>query len=469
MKDTDQAGLVVLGGGPGGYTAAFRAADLGLDVVLVEREPTLGGVCLNVGCIPSKALLHVVHVLEQARGLSAQGISFDEPRVELEQLRGWKDSVVGKLTQGLAGLARQRGVRVLQGEGHFVGPHELRVRGTRGEQYLQFEQAIIAVGSRPLRLPMLPDDPRIMDSTAALNLADIPERLLVLGGGIIGLEMAEVYSSLGSRVTIVERTEGLLPSCDRDLVEPLRKHISSRYEALLTSTEVTAVVAEERGLRVSFGNGREPAYFDKLLCAVGRAPNGKTLDVDKAGLAVDTMGFINVDKYQRTELPHIYAIGDVVGGPMLAHKASHEGKVAAEVASGLLVANEAQVIPSVAYTDPEVAWVGLTETQARETGRSYRKASFPWMASGRAWTLGAEQGLSKILVDPKTGVLVGAGIVGPNAGELIAEAALAIEMGLEPAEIALTIHPHPTLSETLAFAAETYGGTLTELYLGGKK
>lgn len=465
MEKTVQTGLLVLGGGPGGYTAAFRAADLGLDVVLVERDPYLGGVCLNVGCIPSKTLLHAALVLKQAREISDHGISFSEPVIELTKLRNWKDSVVDKLTQGLAGLAGQRNVKVLQGEGQFAGSHELRLTGPEGDQRILFEQAIIAAGSHPVRLSMLPSDPRIMDSTSALNLEDIPKRLLVLGGGIIGLEMAEIYSSLGSQVTIVERTDDLLPGCDRDLVKPLKSEVSKHYEAVLTKTEVTAVVAEAQGLRVSFNNSQDPAYYDKLLCAVGRAPNGNALNAEKAGFLVDNEGFIRVDEFQRTTVKHIYAIGDVVGNPMLAHKATYEGKVAAEVAAGYEVANDAKVIPSVAYTHPEVAWVGLTETQARVTGRQYIKASFPWLASGRARTFGAEQGLSKLLVDPDTGVIIGAGIVGANAGELIVEAALAIELGLEPSEIALTIHPHPTLSETVAFAAEAYDGTLTELYL----
>lgn len=465
MEKTVQAELVVLGGGPGGYTAAFRAADLGLSVVLVERDPHLGGVCLNVGCIPSKTLLHAAHVLKQAHEFSAHGVHFSKPNIDLCQLRGHKNEVVGKLTQGLAGLARQRGVKVIQGKGQFSGTHELQITGLEGEQRIVFEQAIIAVGSHPVRLPMLPTDPRIMNSTAALNLEDIPKRLLVVGGGIIGLEMAEIYSSLGSQVTIVERSDGLLPGCDRDLVKPLWADISQRYEALLTNTEVTDVVVDGQGLQVSLNNNQETVYFDKLLCAVGRAPNGNFLAAENAGILVDTHGFIKVDEFQRTNIRHIYAIGDVVGGPMLAHKATYEAKVAAEVAAGLSVANDAKVIPSVAYTQPEVAWVGLTETQARKTGRHFRKASFPWLASGRARTFGAEQGLTKLLVDTETGVIIGAGIVGANAGELIAEAALAIETGLEPSELALTIHPHPTLAETLALASEAYDGSLTELYL----
>ncbi|SDK72606.1 dihydrolipoyl dehydrogenase [Billgrantia gudaonensis] len=464
----EQAQLLVLGGGPGGYTAAFRAADLGLDVVLVEREATLGGVCLNVGCIPSKALLHTAHIMDQARGLTEQGIDFGEPDLSLDKLRGWKESVVSKLTQGLAGLARQRGVRVLRGEGRFTGPDSLVVHSEDGARELRFSKAIIAAGSRPARLPFLSEDPRILDSTAALELEDIPERLLVLGGGIIGLEMAAVYAALGSRITVVEQAEGLLPGCDRDLVEPLRKDLEQRYEALYTGTRVAGVQPQACGLKVSFECDRSPEVFDKLLCAVGRLPNGGLLDADKAGVRVDDQGFIAVDEFQRTNVPHVFAIGDLAGGPMLAHKAAHEGKVAAEVAAGLPVANEARVIPSVAYTDPEVAWVGLTETQAQRENRRYEKACFPWMASGRAQTLGAGAGLTKILVEPDSGVLIGAGIVGPSAGDLIAEATLAIELGLEPAEIGLTVHPHPTLAETLAFAAEAYEGTLTELYLGGK-
>lgn len=464
----EQVQLLVLGGGPGGYTAAFRAADLGLDVVLVERDATLGGVCLNVGCIPSKALLHTAHIMDQARGLTAQGIDFGEPELSLDKLRGWKESVVSKLTQGLAGLARQRGVRVLRGEGRFTGPDSLVVHSKDGRRELHFSKAIIAAGSRPAHLPFLPEDSRILDSTAALELEDIPKRLLVLGGGFIGLEIASVYAALGSRVTVVEQAEGLLPDCDRDLVEPLRKELEQRYEALYTGTRVASVQSQAGGLKVSFEGDRSPEIFDKLLCAAGRLPNGSLLDADKAGVRVDNQGFIAVDEFQRTNVAHVFAIGDLAGGPMLAHKATHEGKVAAEVAAGLPVANEVKVIPSVIYTDPEVAWVGLTETQAQRENRRYEKASFPWMASGRAQTMGAGAGLTKILVDPASGVLIGAGIVGPSAGDLIAEATLAIELGLEPAEIGLTVHPHPTLAETLAFAAEAYEGTLTELYLGGK-
>ncbi len=465
--------LVVLGGGPGGYTAAFRAADLGLEVTLVEREATLGGVCLNVGCIPSKALLHAARVIEEAAAFAERGIVFGEPRLELGKLRAWKDAVVARSTKGLSALARQRGVRVLRGSGRLVGPHELEVESGEGTQRLAFEQAILAPGSRVARIPGIPyDDPRVIDSTGALALEEVPGRLLVVGGGIIGLEMATVYAALGARLTIVELTPGLMPGTDPDLVRPLEKRLRERFGAEIhLGTRVAAVEAQKKGLEVSFEGEGAPAAtrFDRVLVAVGRRPNGDAIGAEAAGLAVDAKGFIPVDRQQRSNVPHLFAIGDAVSPPMLAHKATHEGRVAAEVCAGLPASFDARVIPSVAYTDPEIAWVGLTETAAREEGIAYEKATFPWSASGRAGTLGRPDGATKLLFDPETRRLLGAGIVGVGAGDLIAEAALAIEMDCEAADLGLTIHPHPTLSETLAFAAEVFDGTVTDLYLGAKK
>lgn len=463
-----EADLLVLGGGPGGYTAAFRAADLGLSVVLVEQRPTLGGVCLNVGCIPSKALLHCAKILQDAQGLTQMGIDFEPPRIRLEALRGWKDKLVARLCGGLAGLARQRQVRVITGKGQFKDSHHLNVEGG---PTVKFTQAIIAVGSHAATLPSLPDDPRIMDSSAALELNDIPRRLLVIGGGIIGMELASVYAALGAQVTIAELTDGLLPGCDRDLVQPLEKRMAAKFEAILLNTQLVSATAGDDGIKVSFKGRHAPdaQVYDHVLVSVGRRPNGKLIGAQRAGVQVDEHGFIAVDEQQRSNVHHIFAIGDVVGEPMLAHKAAYEGKVAAEVAAGKRAANDAKVIPAVAYTDPELAWVGLTEAQALRAGVRFKKASFPWAASGRAASMGQTDGLTKILVDPETGALLGAGMVGPHAGDLISEAALAIEMGAEPGDIALTIHPHPTLSETLAFAAEAYEGTLTELYLGNMK
>ncbi len=462
--------LAVLGAGPGGYTAAFRAADLGLRVALIERSPTLGGVCLNVGCIPSKALLHAARVIEEAQAMAAHGVRFGKPEIDASKLREWKDSVVGRLTGGLGSLARQRKVTVVHGHGRFVSPHEIRVDDGGAGSTVSFHQCIIAAGSESVRLPGWPDDPRVIDSTGALDL-DLPANLLVVGGGIIGLEMATVYAALGVKVSVVELTDGLMPGCDRDLVKPLQKHVASRYERILTGTKASRVEAVADGLRVTFeGPGAPPTQvYGKVLVAVGRRPNGALLDAPAAGVTVDQRGFIPVDRQMRTNVAHVFAIGDVVGQPMLAHKATHEGKVAAEAAAGLRSHFDATVIPSVAYTDPEVAWVGLTETDARARGVRYEKAVFPWAASGRSLALGRDEGFTKLLFDPESHRIVGGGIVGTNAGDLIAEVALAIEMGADAADIGLTIHPHPTLSETVAMAAEAFEGTLTDLYLPRKK
>jgi dihydrolipoamide dehydrogenase len=462
--------LVVLGAGPGGYTAAFRAADLGLSVALVERDPTLGGVCLNVGCIPSKALLHAARVIEDAHAMAECGVRFGAPQVDAPKLRDWKNSVVARLTGGLDSLARQRKVAVIRGQAKFASAHELEVDENGAARRVSFAQSVIAAGSESVRLPGLPDDPRIIDSTVALEL-DLPDSLLVVGGGIIGLEMATVYAALGVRVSVVELTPGLMPGCDRDLVRPLEKRITARYERILLGTRVTRVEPLSDGLRVTFEGDRapEPQVYGKVLVAVGRAPNGSRIGAAAAGVRVDERGFIAVDRQMRTNVPHIFAIGDVAGQPMLAHKATHEGKVAAEAAAGLKSFFDARVIPSVAYTDPEVAWVGLTETDARLRGVAYEKASFPWAASGRSLALGRDEGFTKLLFDPQSHRVLGGGIVGSNAGDLIAEVALAIEMGADAADLALTIHPHPTLSETVAFAAEAFEGTLTDLYVPRKK
>jgi len=463
--------LLVIGAGPGGYTAAFRAADLGLKVILVDRWPQLGGVCLNVGCIPSKALLHAARFIEEAESMSAHGIRFGKPQIDLEALKQWKNKIVGKLTAGLTILAKQRKVEVLRGFARFHSPNQVKVRATGGgTTTIAFEHCIIAAGSEPARIPGLSDDPRVLDSTGALDLKDLPKRLLVIGGGIIGLEMACVYDALGSRVSVVELTDTLMPGCDRDLVRPLEKRLRARYAAILTGTRVTGVEAQKQGLRVSFDgkDAGEPQLFDRVLCAVGRVPNGKLIKAEAAGVTVDERGYIPADRQQRTNVPHIFAIGDIVGQPMLAHKASHEGKVAAEVAAGQKSAFDARVIPSVAYTDPEIAWCGITETEAQAAGRKLGKGLFPWMASGRSLTLNRDEGFTKLLFDPETHRVVGGGIVGSNAGDLISEVALAIEMGAEAADIALTIHPHPTLSETVAFAAEAFEGTLTDLYMPKK-
>jgi dihydrolipoamide dehydrogenase len=462
--------LVVLGAGPGGYTAAFRAADLGLKVALIERWPTLGGVCLNVGCIPSKALLHAARVIEEAAQMSAHGVSFGPPVIDAAKLRGWKDKVVARLTGGLSALAKQRKVTVIAGTGTFESPNAVKVEHEGQARSVSFAQCIVAVGSESMRLPGLPDDPRIIDSTGALEL-DLPKRLLVVGGGIIGLEMATVYDALGVKVTVVELTEGLMPGCDRDLVRPLEKRIAARYERILLKTKMAGVKPRADGLEVSFEGDKapEPQVYDKVLVAVGRTPNGKFVGAEAAGLAVSERGYIAVDRQMRTSVPHIFAIGDVVGQPMLAHKATHEGKVAAEVAAGQKSFFDARVIPSVAYTDPEIAWVGLTETDARARGIAFEKAVFPWAASGRSLAIGRDEGATKLLFDPATHRVIGGGIVGTNAGDLISEVALAIEMGADASDIGLTVHPHPTLSETVAMAAEAFEGTLTDLYIPRRK
>ncbi len=463
------AEVLVLGSGPGGYTAAFRAADLGKKVILVERWPTLGGVCLNVGCIPSKALLHAAKVIAESKEMAHNGVSFGPPAVDIDKLRGWKEGVVKKLVGGLGGLAKARKVTVVTGVGRFASPNSIEVEGTGT---ISFDHAVIAAGSEPVKLPFIPhDDPRVIDSTGALELGGIPQRLLVIGGGIIGLEMATVYHELGAKVTIVELMDQIIPGADKDVVTPLHKRIAKQYEAIYLGAKVTKVEARPDGLVVSFEGGKAPATdtFDRILVAVGRRPNGKTIAAEKAGVVVDERGFIAVDKQQRTNVPHIFAIGDIVGQPMLAHKATHEGKVAAEVAAGQKSAFDAKVIPSVAYTDPEVAWVGLTENEAKAKGIAYGKGVFPWAASGRSLSLGRDEGMTKVLFDEATHRIVGCGIVGPNAGDLVAEAALAIEMGADATDIGLTIHPHPTLSETVGFAAEMYEGTITDLIAPKKK
>ncbi|MGB6309485.1 MAG: dihydrolipoyl dehydrogenase [Steroidobacteraceae bacterium] len=459
--------MVVLGAGVGGYTAAFRAADLGLKVVLIERWPVLGGVCLNVGCIPSKALLHAAKVIEDAADMAGAGIVFGPPQIDRERLRAWKSRVVTKLTNGLTLLAKQRKVTVIQGEAKFSGPFSLEVQGAAGARRVEFRQCIIAVGSESARLPGIPDDPRVIDSSGALELPLDCKRLLVVGGGIIGLEMACVYDALGARVTVVELSDGLMPGTDRDLVRPLQKRIDKRYERILLNTKVAKLEPLPEGLRASFEgpDAPEPQLFDRVLVAVGRTANGNAANAAAAGVVVSPRGIIAVNKQMRTNVPHIFAIGDVVGAPMLAHKASHEGKVAAEVAAGQKSAFDARCIPSVAYTDPEIAWVGVNEIEAKAQNIDYGKGLFPWAASGRALALNRDEGFTKLLFDKQTHRLIGAGIVGTNAGDLIAEVALAIEMGADAADVGLTIHPHPTLSETVAFAAEAFEGTLTDLYI----
>ncbi len=463
--------VLVLGAGPAGYTAAFRAADLGQKVVLVDKRKTLGGVCLNVGCIPSKALLHVAKVIDEAKAMGSHGVTFGPPKIELDPVRDWKSGVVKKLTGGLTGLAKQRKVTVVTGDGRFTSPHTIRVETAEGAKVVRFAKAIIAAGSEPVAPGFIPSDPRIWDSTAALDLRFTPKKMLVLGGGIIGLEMATVYHSLGAGITVIEMMDQLMPGADPDIVAPLAKRIGKLYDKILLKTKVTKVEAKDDGLHVSYEgpDGAKTDVFDAMLVSVGRRPNGKTIGADAAGVAVDERGFIAVDKQMRTNVPHIFAIGDVVGQPMLAHKGTHEGKVAAEVAAGHKSAFDAKVIPSVAYTDPEVAWVGPTETELKAQGVKYGKTVFPWAASGRSLSLGRDEGITKTLWDEKTNQLIGCGIVGPNAGDLISEAALAIEMGAEAEDIGLTIHPHPTLSETFAMSAEGFAGTLTDLYMPKKK
>ena len=460
--------VMVLGSGPGGYTAAFRAADLGKQVVLVERYPVLGGVCLNVGCIPSKALLHAARVISEAEEMSPFGIAFGKPKIEIAKLRDWKDGVVDKSIRGLAGLAKQRKVQVVQGVGRFTSPHMMEVKTSNGVKKVSFDYAVIAAGSSVARIPGFPyDDPRLMDSTGALRLEDVPKRLLVIGGGIIGLEMATVYDAIGSKVTVVELLDGLIPGADRDLIRPLHKRIEKRYEGIYLKTKVAKLEAQKDGLKATFEgeNAANPQVYDRVLLAVGRRPNGKEIDAQAAGVNVTDRGFIPADKYMRTNVPHIYAIGDIIGEPMLAHKASHEGKLAAEIIAGHKRAFDARTIASVAYTDPEVAWMGLTETQARAQGTEIEKAVFPWAASGRARATAREEGMTKLIFDRNTRRLLGAGLVGPNAGELIAETVLALEMGADAEDIGLTIHPHPTLSETVFFAAEIAEGSITDLYM----
>ena len=461
-----QADVAVLGSGPGGYTAAFRTADLGMKTVLIERYPTLGGVCLNVGCIPSKALLHAAKVITDARDAAAYGIEFGAPAIDRNGLLRWKDKVLSRLTTGLKGLARQRKVTVVQGTGRFVSPGRIAVDTGEEAQEVEFGKAIIATGSRPITLPDCPDDPRIMDSTGALALPEIPPRLLVVGGGIIGLELATVYHELGSRVTVVELLDDLMTGTDPDLVKPLQKRIAGQYENIYLGTRVTGIKPSDKGLTVGFSGPGAPSEdtFDRVLVAVGRRPNGEQIGAGDAGIKVDEQGFIPVDNRQRTNVANIFAIGDVTGPPMLAHKAAHEGRVAAEVAAGRNSAFDARVIPSVAYTDPEVAWVGTTEAEAKQQGLNYGTGVFPWAASGRSLSLGRNEGLTKLLFDEQTRRVIGAGITGANAGDLIAEVALAIEMDCIAEDIGLTIHPHPTLSETVAFAADMYEGTITDLY-----
>ncbi len=466
------AEVVVIGGGPGGYTAAFRAADLGKQVVLIERYEPLGGVCLNVGCIPSKALLHIAEVVNEARELREHGVDFGEPSFDLERMRAFKDRVVGNLTKGLAGLADRRKVSVIRGHGRFSAADQVSIETREGTTTVSFDDCIVAAGSHSIELPGIPhDDPRVMDSTDALRLEAIPDRMLVIGGGIIGLEMAAVYDALGSKITVVELTDELLPGCDRDLVKPLQARIAKRYERILLGAKVAKIEPRPDALEVFFEGGEAPASdrFDRVLVAVGRRPNTHAIDADKADISVDERGFISVDSQMRTSTPHIYAIGDIVGQPMLAHKATHEGKTAAEVIAGLPAAFDPKAIPSVAYTDPEVAWMGLSETEAKAEGIAFEKVSFPWAASGRAQGIGRTEGVTKLIFDAEDHRLLGAGIVGRNAGELIAEAVLALEMGADAEDLALTIHAHPTLSETLNFTAEMFEGTITDLYVPRRK
>ena len=466
-SDADMhAQTLVLGSGPGGYTAAFRAADLGQQVIMIERHARIGGVCLNVGCIPSKALLHTAQIINEAADMSDHGVTFAKPDIDIRKIETWKNSIVDKLTGGLKALAKQRKVEIVQGEASFTGSHTMQVDTGDGIKTISFDNCIVAAGSRVTKIPVFPnDDPRMMDSTDALDLENIPKKLLVIGGGIIGLEMATVYNALGSDITVVELQDSLIPGADKDIVKPLLKRVQAQYEAIYLNTKVASIEPQTKGLKVGFEgkDAPETAIFDKILVAVGRMPNGKLLNAEAAGLAVNDHGFIEVDSQMRTNVPHIYAIGDIVGQPMLAHKAVHEAKVAAEVISGHKAAFDPMTIPSVAYTDPEVAWMGKSESEAKAEGIDYVKGAFPWAASGRSLSIGRDEGLTKALFEKETGKLIGAGIVGPNAGELIAEAVLALEMGADAEDIGMTIHPHPTLSETLGFAAEMAEGNITDL------
>ena len=466
-NDQDQTELVVIGAGPGGYTAAFRASDLGLNVTLIEKHTNLGGVCLNVGCIPSKTLLHAAKIINDSKEAKTLGLNFGEPEIELEKMKDWKNQVVSDLTQGLQGLSKKRNINVIHGIASFTSANTVKITNGKGEQTLGFEQCIIAVGSNPATLPFLPDDPRIIDSTDALELSIIPNKMLIIGGGIIGLEMATIYASLGSSVSIVELTETLMPGTDRDLVKPLEKHLKKQCDHIYKSVEVSSATSTKKGIEISFkGKGApESAVYDSVLIAVGRVSNIGSIDPEEAGIQYDKNGFIQVDRQMRTNVPNIFAIGDIVGEPMLAHKASHEARVAAEVVSGMKTAMDSRCIPSVAYTDPEVAWVGLTEEDCIAQEIDFGKGVFPWAASGRSLSIARSEGLTKLLFDSTTKRILGGGIVGTNAGELIAEITLAIEMDCDVSDIALTIHPHPTLSETLALAAEAFEGTITDLYV----
>jgi len=470
IKSSDaEYDVAVLGSGPGGYTAAFRAADLGKKVILIERYSTIGGVCLNVGCIPSKALLHTAKVITDAEDTASHGVSFNQPNIDLDQLRNWKaNKVVKKLTAGLAQMAKQREVKIIEGEGKFISPNQINVNLNDGtEKIIEFKSAIIAAGSQSSKIPNMPDDERIMDSTGALELKDIPKKLLIIGGGIIGLEMGTVYDALGSNVSVVELSDGLIQGCDRDIVKPLQRRMENRFENIWLNTKVEKMEAKKEGVIVHFEGSDAPkkATFDRVLVAVGRKPNGHKIDAEKAGVQVDDHGFISVDKQMRTNVNHIYAIGDIVGQPMLAHKATHEGKIAAEVIAGEKVEFQAMTIPSVAYTDPEIAWAGVTEDEAKANNIAIEKAVFPWAASGRAISTNRTEGMTKLIFNKKTNRIIGASIVGTNAGELIAETVLSIEMGADANDIGLSIHPHPTLSESVAMAAEIKEGTITDLYI----
>lgn len=466
------AEVVVLGSGPGGYTAAFRAADLGKKVILIEEHTSLGGVCLNVGCIPSKALLHAAKVIEESKEMGEFGVSFGKPKIDLDKLRGWKDGVIGKLTKGLTGLAKQRNVEVLVGRGQFTSTNMIEVQSADGAQKVSFDAAIISAGSKVTKIPGIPyDDPRVMDSTDALTLQSIPKSMLVIGGGIIGLEMATVYHSLGTKITVVELADSLIPGADKDIVRPLQKRLKKQYEGIHLKTKVVALSAEKNGLKAEFDGDSKPksSIYEKVLVAVGRTPNGKIIGAESAGINVDSSGFIAVNKQMQTNVPNIYAIGDITGNPMLAHKATHEGKLAAEIIAGKKASFDARTIPSVAYTDPELAWMGITETQAKLEGIEYEKATFPWAASGRSLAMGRDEGITKLLFSKENKRLIGAAIVGSNAGELIGETVLALEMGADAEDIGLTIHPHPTLSESIFFAAEIAEGSITDLYMPKKR